>query len=209
MHSISKLDHLADLLLDLPYENHGMTLSQFDGFCAGLIVCPDMILPSEWLPKVWGTDVEPFFQDADHAEITIDAATDHYNRVVKVLANNPDNFDPIFGMDQNNDDLLWQPWVAGFEQAMCLRPDTWKQIINSDDDEAASSVGMIIAMNDVNHGQSKLDDAAIDHIDEIATDLIPNMVQFLNAWTKGWLSPAIPLASNTKPKTGDNAVRYD
>jgi uncharacterized protein len=41
------LHQLDDLLLSLPPENEGMMTSQFDGFCAGLIVCPDVILPGE------------------------------------------------------------------------------------------------------------------------------------------------------------------
>jgi uncharacterized protein len=208
MKGFSKLDNMAELLYHLPFKNDGMTLSNFDGFCAGLIICPDMVLPSEWLPIVWGADVEPFFQDPDQAEITIDAVLDHYNSVAKVLANNPDNYDPVFGIEQNNDGLLWRQWIDGFERAMRLRPNVWKQIIESDDDEAASSVGMIIAMNDINHGQSKLDDAAIDYIDDIAPELIPKLVRFLNAWTKGWLSSGLPVEPHINPKTGNNVVRF-
>jgi uncharacterized protein len=42
-----KLHQLNELLLSLPDENEGMHMSEFDGFCAGLIVCPDMVLPGE------------------------------------------------------------------------------------------------------------------------------------------------------------------
>lgn len=208
MHTTAELDHLADLLNKIPFENDGMELSQFDGFCAGLVVCPEMIMPSEWLPIVWGDDVVPFFQDAEQAEATINAVMSHYNRVVNILVNSPEQYEAIYGADINSDDLLWEPWIDGFEQAMRLRVDAWAQIIECDDKEAASSVNMIIAMNDVNHGRSELDDAAIDHIDEIATDLIPNMVRTLNAWTKDMTVSGLPLASNVKPKTADNIVQF-
>ncbi len=33
-----------------------------DGFIAGPLVCPELIMPSEWLPVVWGSEGdEPAF----------------------------------------------------------------------------------------------------------------------------------------------------
>jgi uncharacterized protein len=49
-----RLTELNDLLMDYPVDSGVMWLSQFDGFVAGLLVCPDMILPSVWLPVVMG-----------------------------------------------------------------------------------------------------------------------------------------------------------
>jgi uncharacterized protein len=208
MHTTAELDHLAELLHSLPYQNDGMILNQFDGYCAGLIVCPEMVMPTEWLAIVWGDNAESVFEDTNQAQIIIDAVVGHYNRVVNVLEIKPDQYDVVFCIEQNNDGLLWRQWIDGFERAMRLRPNVWKQIIESDDDEAASSVGMIIAMNDINHGQSKLDDAAIDYIDDIAPELIPKLVLFLNAWTKGWLSSGLPVEPHINPKTGNNVVRF-
>ena len=44
------LDRLQDLLNAIPAERDGMTVAELDGYVAALIVCLDMILPSEWLP---------------------------------------------------------------------------------------------------------------------------------------------------------------
>lgn len=30
-----------------------MLLEELDGFIAGLLVCPEMISPNEWLPVIW------------------------------------------------------------------------------------------------------------------------------------------------------------
>ena len=42
--------------------------SDADGFVAGLLVCPELIKPSEWLPVVWGSEEgdEPAFDSLDH-----------------------------------------------------------------------------------------------------------------------------------------------
>lgn len=46
-----------------------MLLDELDGFIAGLLVCPEMIPPGEWLPVVWGrseTETGSAFGTIDH-----------------------------------------------------------------------------------------------------------------------------------------------
>ena len=52
--SVARLEELEELLSALPGEP--MLASTLDGFMAGLLVCPALVLPSEWLPEVWGAD---------------------------------------------------------------------------------------------------------------------------------------------------------
>ncbi len=58
-----------------------MTIAELDGYVAALIVCPEMVLPSEWLPGVWGGEHE--FADVAEAEATIVAVMGHYNRIAR------------------------------------------------------------------------------------------------------------------------------
>ena len=64
------LDHLSQLLHALPIQNMPMTLSELDGYVTGVLACPDMISPSEWLPHVWGEIGEAAFGDQKTAEET-------------------------------------------------------------------------------------------------------------------------------------------
>ena len=178
------LDHLADLLNGIPLDREGMTIAEFDGYVAGLLVCPEMIMPSEWLPVVWGDEGTGAFRDIEQVEKITEAVVGHYNRVARVLATDPDLYEPIFGVDPNSDDLLWGPWTGGFERAMRLRVKSWERVIESDDDDAMSSLSMIIAMNRIDQGTSELTDVNIDEFDRIAPDLIPQIVRTLNAWRK-------------------------
>ena len=70
------LDRLQDLLNAIPVERDGMTVAELDGYVAALIVCSEVILPSEWLPGVWGGEHE--FVDVAEAEATIAAVMEHY-----------------------------------------------------------------------------------------------------------------------------------
>ena len=45
-----ELDRLQDLLATIPSEWKGMNVVEPDGYVAALIVCPDTVPPSEWLP---------------------------------------------------------------------------------------------------------------------------------------------------------------
>ena len=74
-------------------------------------------------------------------------------------------------------------WIDGFERAMQLRPDAWKETALSDD-EAAAAVCAILALNDIFYGPSTLTEEAEDELDWLAPELIPEFVANLYAWTK-------------------------
>ena len=177
-----ELDRLNVLLSGIPVERDGMTLGELDGYVAALIVCPEMIPPSEWLSGVWGG--EGAFKDAEQAEEFIGAVMGHYNRVARELAEDPEAYAPVLEIDPNSDEVLWEPWVDGFQRAMRLRADAWEEIVQSDDEDAAASVNLILAMNEFYHGQSDLTEEAIDELDRKAPSLIPDCVCNLNVWTK-------------------------
>ena len=176
------LDRLNDLLNGIPVEREGMTIGELDGYVAALIVCPEIVLPSEWLPGVWGR--EGAFAELAEAEAIVTAVMGHYNRIGRELAEEPDAYTLVLEVDPNGGDLLWGPWINGFERAMRLRADAWEKIALSDDDEAAASVSMILAMNALDHGESEFDEEAEDELDLLAPALIPKFVRSLNAWTK-------------------------
>ena len=201
IHSDENLDHLSDLLNDIPPDQDGMTLAEFDGYVAGLLVCPEMIMTTKWWSPIWGGTGA--LRNIKGFEEIIQAAMAHYNRVGETLMSDPDLYEPIYGADPNSDDLLWEPWISGFERAMRLRPNAWERIIESDDEEAASSLGMIIIMNEFYEGEFELDE---DAIDEIGPDLIPQMVRTLNDWTKSY--HAREALRNVNPLTGKPRIPY-
>jgi uncharacterized protein len=189
-HPDAELDKLQDLLFALPAENDPMSLPELDGLVAGVLVCPDMIPPSEWLPEVWGAGEGASFDTLEQAQAIIPVVTEHYNRVARVLASGAGRYEALMGIDPNSDEMLWEPWVSGFERAMRLRPDSWERIIDSDDEEAASSVTMILALHEIDIGTSELDEDSVKQLDELAPKMIPQFVAALNEWTKAHATPA-------------------
>lgn len=211
-HTDAELDRLEEMLRRLPADNDGMSLSEFDGFCAGLLVCPELIMPGEWLPLVWGENTAPGFKSMDEVQTATNLVMDHYNRVARSLTPPSTGYVPILALDPNSDDTLWELWVAGFEKAMSLRPDCWEKIVESEDEEAAASISMILALHQIDQGTSELKDDAIDELDQKAPELIPRIVATLNRWTKArHISAPRPAAANrnTGPSTNRKVGRND
>ncbi len=186
------LDALDTLLLSQPEENEGMLLSEFDGFCAGLVVCPEMIPPSEWLPLVWGEGNDPGFETKGDMQRALDLVMGHFNEVARSLTPQDIDYSPVFIEIEATGEVLWEDWVCGFEQAMQLRMDAWEQIVESPDEEAASSVTMMLALYAIAEGTSDLPDASVNELTERAPDLIADMVVALNWWTKTFASSGAP-----------------
>lgn len=208
-HTDEDLDHLASLLNEIPLESDGMELSALDGFVAGLIVCPEPIMPSEWLSLVWGGEGGGAFADLTEVEALTTAVMDHYNRVAQTLTVAPDQYEPIFGAELNTDDLLWEPWIDGFETAMSLRPDAWMKVVESEDEEASASITMVLTMYGIYVGETELSNKAIDEIDTVGPDLIPNIVQTLNAWTKSQMAAPRNVLRNHGPEDSvSNIVQF-
>lgn len=169
------LDRLNLLLHALPVENMPMTLSELDGFVTGILACPDIILPSEWLPLVWGETGEADFPDQKTAEDTIGAVMAHYNAVAESMTRSL-CVEPIYEVDPNSDETMWEPWIDGFTRAMGLRPDAWSRLLDAADEETQATMVFMKALQDIYTGKSKFTDEEIDEIDVEALDLIPNCV---------------------------------
>jgi uncharacterized protein len=169
------LDRLSALLHALPVENMPMTLGELDGYVTGVLACPDMIPPSEWMPLVWGETEAAGFPDEKTATDTIGAVMAHYNAVAAAMTRSR-WIEPIYEIDPNSDELMWEPWVDGFTRAMGLRPDAWDRVLDRADDETRTTMIFLMALQDIYTGQSKFSEDEIDQIDLEAPDLIPNCV---------------------------------
>lgn len=207
-----ELNELDALLLSIPEEAGGLLLSEFDGFCAALVVCPEMILPGEWLPCVWGQGGVASFETMDEVQKASNLIMRHYNDVAQSLMPS-EEYGPIYDEDRSSGDVMWELWVTGFERAMRLRPDAWESIVLSGDEEAAACVNMMLALFNIAEGQSELPKESIQELSDRAADFIPYLVVTINHWTKfgatpapfpSWAAANKPTAPFRNTKTGRN-----
>ena len=52
------LDELDDFLMSDDAPEDCMQISELDGFLIGIVVGPELVMPSEWIPCIW-QDEEP------------------------------------------------------------------------------------------------------------------------------------------------------
>lgn len=183
------LRRLDAALTGLPIESEAMLLSELDGFLVGVVVCPELIMPGEWLPEVFGSeDDRGVFESADDVKSLLDLIMRHYNTVIRDLEHG--RFAPIYDVDERNGDVLWELWMSGFSRAMTLRPDSWDAIVDGNDELAAGSMKTMMILSIFADGTSDgvkalRQDIGAEAIDELlnnAPDLVPSLVRALHRW---------------------------
>ncbi len=136
-----ELDILDELLLDRVPEDEVaedsdegiLDISTLDGFMTAVVSSPNPILPSTWVPAVWG-DFAPKWQSEAHFSQIMAFMMRHMNSIVNALINAPEEFEPLF-MEREVDGktyLIVDEWCAGYLRGIALDQTGWKQVADFD-----------------------------------------------------------------------------
>ena len=177
-------DDLEAVLDALPQDGLPLGLSELNGFLTGVLLNPDQIIPSQWIPAIWGDNPQQTFASLSDAQNTINLIMDHYNTIAKMLSDGP-QYEAVLAYDVNGpDETLWEHWVEGFMKSIALSPGAWEILTPDNDEEANASLEFILTLNEVAENTSVFPDHQVDEIDERAPDLIPICVAELNRFSK-------------------------
>src|SRR5579859_457718 len=121
------LEALDRFLMSERSPQDSMMLSDLDGFLTGIAVGPELVLPSEWLPAIWGGEA-PEFADEAEAKAVLGAIMGRYNEILRQVAD--DDLDPVFWATRDGT-LIAADWAEGFLQAIMLRADAWERLFKS------------------------------------------------------------------------------
>jgi uncharacterized protein len=121
------LDALDDYLMSDHAPDESMGLSDLDGFLTGIVVGPELILPSEWLPVIWGGE-EPEFETETEMRTVLGTIMSRYNEIVACFNSDPEEFGPIF-WEGPEGEVIASDWAGGFLDAVALRPKAWEPLI--------------------------------------------------------------------------------
>jgi uncharacterized protein len=176
------LDALDDYLMSDHAPDDSMWLSDLDGFLAGIVVGPELILPSEWLPMIWG-GVEPEFRSAAEMRAVLGTIIGRYNEIVACLNTDPEEFEPIF-WEGPDGEVIASDWAGGFLDAVALRPGAWKPLIEHRD-------GILIVPLLLLNGDIEWDDGSEGTISEDeflaeAPDMIPTCLAGIHEFWKNY-----------------------
>ena len=104
-----------------------LLLSDLDGFLTGIAIGPEVVMPSEWLPHVWGGE-EPVFDDHLQASAILGTIMGRYNMILRGVEAGV--FGPLFWETQDGT-VIAADWAEGFMQAVALRADAWEPLMRS------------------------------------------------------------------------------
>lgn len=158
-----------------------MLLSDLDGFLTGIVVGPELIPPSEWLPVAWGGE-SPQFDGESQAQAVFGAIMGRYNEIVRQIEEQ--TVAPIFW--QRDDTVIGSDWTYGFAQAILLREKQWEKMMKS---EAGMMMLPIMLLHE---GEEMFDDLDVDEEEERPTveDAIEMLPAAVLSIAEYWRMPA-------------------
>lgn len=126
-------DELAEFLISDERSDSCLNLVELDGLLTCVVSGPDSIMPSEWLPVVWGDDKGGGFKTIKQAQRIFDLLIRHLNGIAGTLMNSPEKFEPLLyqGIDDCEKNAGADEWCIGYLAAMALRTEMWDRFVES------------------------------------------------------------------------------
>ncbi|MBC7685362.1 MAG: UPF0149 family protein [Bdellovibrionales bacterium] len=134
--SEKEFDELDKFLLSDRSSDDAMTMDTLHGYLTAVLIGPETIMPSEWMPKIWGEDASaaPTWKNPQEAERITSLVMRFMNEIAVTFEVAPKEFEPLFCEHEHEGDTLIdaEAWCWGFWEGMELRPGSWNPIWESD-----------------------------------------------------------------------------
>ena len=134
--SDEEFDELDEFLLSDRCPEDAMTMDSLHGFLTAIVIGPEQIAMSEWLPLVWGSGAEgapKFLSTAEQERIT-ELILRYMHEIAITFEVAPKEYEPLFCEHELNGKQLidGEGWAMGFWEGINLRPAAWEPIWSSD-----------------------------------------------------------------------------
>ena len=132
--SDAELQELEQLLLELDSEE-GMLLEMLDGFLYAIAIGPELVMPSQWLPMVWGEEdagVMPPVESKEAAQHLLGLIMRHYNSIISGFEQTPRLATPIWGATEYAIGTFEDAeiWAHGFCEGVNLSRAAWQPLLD-------------------------------------------------------------------------------
>lgn len=132
--SEDEVQELEQLLLDLD-SDESMALEMLDGFLYAIAIGPEAVMPSLWLPMVWGgedADMTPPVESEEALHHLLGLIMRHYNSIISGLEQIPRLVAPIWGATEyaigTFEDA--EMWAYGFCEGAKLSRAAWQPLLS-------------------------------------------------------------------------------
>ena len=96
-------------------------VSGLDGFLTAIVSGPESIMPSTWLPAIWG-DFEYVWESPKEMETVFSLMVRHMNDIVSFLMESPEEFEPLF-LERSLEEgtaMIVDEWCEGYLRGLAL-----------------------------------------------------------------------------------------
>lgn len=128
--SEEELEFLDEALLKYGNDHSLLNISALDGFLTAVVSGPNMILPSQWYPAMWGgAGCEPAWENQSEMQRFMALVMQHMNSIADVLVTQPENFEALFYEREFEGEhfLLTDEWCEGYMLGTRLDQTGWAQ----------------------------------------------------------------------------------
>jgi uncharacterized protein len=148
----ARLDEMLYPLAD----QGGLPFEAVDGLLSSVVVAPELIPPSEWMPLILGENPNPW-STPEEAEVFTDLVMRLYNHIVERVVPEPDaSAMPFIAFPEDFDELdaegiaaidfpLGGNWAVGFMIGVGLCGEKWDALASADED-IRDDFSMIVAL---------------------------------------------------------------
>ena len=135
------IDELAAFIISDETPEECMDISTLDGFLTGLVIGPDTILPSRWLPVVWGEteEDEMVWESPEKMERIIGLVMRLYNSIAQAFQVDPHDFNPLLltRKTKGEEVTIIDEWCCGFMRSIGLAPESWQPLLDHEEQGGA------------------------------------------------------------------------
>lgn len=154
-------------------ESGGLPFEAVDGLLSSVVVAPELILPSRWMPVILGENPLPWASEEEFRIFT-DLVMRLYNHIVERVVPEPDATSvPFIAFPEDIDDMdqaaieaieypLGGNWAVGFMIGVGLCGEAWEALAQ-DDEDVRDDFDMIVALLPQDPDEDEADEA-----DEVA-----------------------------------------
>lgn len=123
---LDRIDEDAVYEDDLEKNEGILDISELDGFFTALVSGPEVILPSRWLPAVWG-DYAPEWETQKDFETIFSLLIRHMNGIAATLMEHREDFEPLFleRVVEGKTYTIVDEWCEGYVRGMKLAEEAW------------------------------------------------------------------------------------
>ena len=182
-----------------------LDISELDGFLTAVVSGPVTVLPTQWIPRVWG-DFEPAWEREQDVQKVMTLLMRHMNAIAVMLVEQPEDFEPIF-LERNYEGKTYtivDEWCEGYMRGVAMAADQWEL----DTEEMGELLAPIVAFQAQHVSQTH--DLYNDEEVRVLQDAIPSSIRRIHSYWQSKRTPSgsqVPSAPTTivgTPKVGRN-----